>query len=56
MVNLDQVLSAIRWVVTTGGAYFATKGLVTADQVQLIIGALSALASLGWSFWTHKAA
>lgn len=55
MINLDQVLSALRWVVTTGGAYFAAKGVITADQVQLILGAATALASLGFSLFVHKA-
>lgn len=53
MINLDQVLSAARWVVTTLGAYFASKGTITGDQVQLIMGVVAALVSLGWSFWTH---
>jgi len=52
-MNLDQVLSAVRWIVTTAGGYFATKGTISGDQVQLIGGAAAALASLGWSFFTH---
>ena len=52
-VNLDQILSAARWMVTTAGAYFASKGTVTGDQVQLIGGAVAALISLAWSFYTH---
>jgi hypothetical protein len=53
MPNLDQVLSAARWVVTTVGAYFASKGTITGDQVQLIGGAAAALISLAWSFAVH---
>jgi hypothetical protein len=52
-INLDQVLSAARWVVTTAGAYFASKGTISGDQVQLIGGAAAALISLAWSFFTH---
>jgi hypothetical protein len=52
-VNLDQVLSAARWVITTLGAYFASKGTIDGDQVQLIGGAVAALLSLGWSFFVH---
>ena len=52
-MNLDQVLSAVRWIVTTIGGYFATKGTIGGDQVQLIGGAAAALASLGWSFFVH---
>ena len=54
-MNLDQVLSAVRWIVTTVGGYFATKGSISGDQVQLISGAAAAFASLGWSFYTHAA-
>ncbi len=54
-INLDQILSAARWTVTTVGAYFASKGTITGDQVQLIGGAVAALISLAWSFYTHAA-
>jgi hypothetical protein len=53
MINLDQILSAARWLVTTIGTYFASKGTITGDQVQLIGGAVAALISLGWSFYAH---
>jgi hypothetical protein len=52
-INLDQVLSAARWIVTSAGAYFASKGTITGDQVQLIGGAVAALVSLAWSFVSH---
>ena len=52
-MNLDQALSAARWTVTTVGAYFASKGTITGDQVQLIGGAIAALISLAWSFYAH---
>ena len=45
-INLDQILSAARWLVTSAGAYFASKGTVSGDQVQLIGGAVAALISL----------
>jgi hypothetical protein len=53
MLNLDQILSAARWIVTTVGTYYATKGVITEDQVQLIGGAVAALIALGWSFYVH---
>ncbi len=53
MLNLDQILSAARWIVTTVGTYYATKGVITEDQVQLIGGAVAALISLAWSFYVH---
>ena len=52
-INLDQVLSAARWVVTSAGAYFASKGTISGDQVQLIGGAVAAVLSLAWSFFAH---
>ncbi len=53
MPNLDQVLSAARWVVTAIGAYFVSQGTIDGDQVQLIGGAVAALISLAWSFFVH---
>jgi hypothetical protein len=53
MFNLDQFLSAARWIVTSVGAYFATKGVISEDQVQLIGGAVAAVISLAWSFYVH---
>jgi hypothetical protein len=53
MLNLDQILSAARWIVTTLGTYYATKGVVSEDQVQLIGGAVAAVISLAWSFYVH---
>lgn len=52
-MNQDQVLSAIRWVVTTAGAYFVSRGAITGDQLELILGALGALVPLIWSFVAH---
>jgi hypothetical protein len=52
-INLDQILSAARWMVTALGTYFATKGVISTDQVQLIGGAVAAVLSLGWSFYVH---
>jgi hypothetical protein len=40
-------------MVTTAGAYFASKGTISGDQVQLIGGAAAALISLAWSFFVH---
>lgn len=56
MLNLDQILSAARWIVTTVGTYYATKGVISEDQVQLIGGAVAALISLAWSFYVHASA
>ena len=55
-INLDQVLSTARWIVTSAGAYFASKGTITGDQVQLIGGAAAAVLSLAWSFFAHAGA
>lgn len=54
-MNQDQVLSIVRWVISTGSGYFVGKGLLTADQVTMIGAAAAALVPLAWSFFiVHK--
>lgn len=53
-VNLDQVLSAARWIISTGSGYLVGKGVITADQVELLTGAVTAVIPLVWSFFVHK--
>lgn len=55
-MNMDQVLSAVRWVITSGGGYAVGRGWITADQVTLIAGIGAAVVPLVWSFFVHKKA
>ena len=51
--NQAQVLSALRWVVTVGGGFATTKGYLSSDQVTLILGVISTLVPLIFSFTVH---
>ncbi len=52
-ITQDQVLSAVRWVIATGGGYAAGKGWITSDQVVLISGVGIAIVPLVWSIFAH---
>jgi hypothetical protein len=45
----EQVLAAVRWLITVGGAWAVGKGYISNDQVTLILGAAAALVPLIWS-------
>ncbi len=60
MLNNDQIMSAVRWVLTTVGTYLVAKGtLSSADSasaqadVLVVVGALLPLIALVWSFFKH---
>ena len=53
MLNMDQALSAVRWIVATGGGYAVGRGWITTDQITLIGGAAAALVPLVWSSFAH---
>jgi hypothetical protein len=53
-MNQAQLLSAIRWIMTTGGAYLASKGYVSNETVQAIGGAALAAIPFVWSMFVHK--
>lgn len=54
MVNQKQVLSVVRWVVTSAGGYAVGRGWIAADHVDLILGAVVAAVPLVWSMIVHK--
>jgi hypothetical protein len=51
----DLVFSFVRQLLTFGGAYAVSKGLVDGGTAETAIGALATLLSVGWSVVTHKA-
>ncbi len=53
MINRDQVLSGVRWLLTTLGSYAAGAGYLTADQATMIVGIGVSLVPLVWSFVVH---
>jgi hypothetical protein len=46
----EQVLAAVRWLITVGGAWAAGKGWITNEQVTLMLGVAAALVPLIWTF------
>ena len=54
-VTQDQILGAVRWIVSTSGGYAVGRGWIDSDQVTLIAGVTVAAVPLIWSFWSHRA-
>ncbi len=52
-MKIEFVTSLIRHILTFGGGYLTTNGLATADDVTSIIGGVTALVGLIWS-WVAK--
>lgn len=50
----DQLNSFIRWIVTAFCGWLVSKGYLNDSLIEGIIGVALALASLGWSIWSHS--
>jgi hypothetical protein len=55
-MNVEQVKSAIRWVIATLGPFLIAHGYTTDGTLQLIGGVLISLAPLIWGMVTHTEA
>jgi hypothetical protein len=55
-LSQDQLYSFVRWIVTGLCGWLLTKGWIQDEWVPGIIGVALAVASLGWSMWTHTPA
>jgi hypothetical protein len=55
-LSQDQLYSFVRWVITGLCGWLLTKGWINDVWVEGIIGVALAIASLGWSMWTHTPA
>jgi hypothetical protein len=57
MINLtqDQILSAVRWLVTGLCGAAVTKGMMDASYVEPVVAFFLAAATLGWSLYIHNA-
>jgi len=53
-INQDQVLSAVRWIASTGGAWLVSKGYATNEMVTLGTGAILAIVPFIWSMVVHS--
>lgn len=49
-------LGLLRHVLTMGGGYVAAQGGLSPVEVETAVGAIMALAGIGWSLWKNKAA
>jgi uncharacterized membrane protein YebE (DUF533 family) len=48
------VASLIRHGLSAAGGFLIAKGVVTLDQVNEVVGAIIALAGVGWSVFKNK--
>ena len=53
-MNTDQIGGIIRAIVAAIGGYFVGKGLVDANTVATVGGAVATIAIALWSYWTNK--
>lgn len=49
------ILGVVRHVLSGIGAILAAKGYVGADEAEVAVGAVMALAAVGWSAWSKRA-
>ena len=55
-MNQETVMGIIRHVLTFGGGFLVTKGVVGEADLQIGIGAIISLIGLAWSVWAKRAA
>jgi hypothetical protein len=54
-ITQDQVLGAVRWLVTGLCGAAVTKGMMDGSMVEPIVAFFGAAATLGWSLYIHNA-
>ncbi len=52
----ESIKSLIRHVLSAAGGYLVAKGIVSADQLPEVVGAVITLAAAGWGFFSKKKA
>jgi hypothetical protein len=52
-VNVEQVKSAVRWIIATFGPFLIAHGYMSDSTLTLISGAIISLIPLAWSMLTH---
>lgn len=53
-MNSDQIFSLVRQILTFGGGFLVTKGLIDSGTMATAVGAIVTLGSIAWSVATHK--
>lgn len=50
------VATVARWILTLLGGWLASKGVASADEVEMVIGAVAGLAAIAWSIYEKRQA
>jgi hypothetical protein len=50
----DSIKSLVRHILSAAGGYLVAKGLVSADQLPEIVGAVLTLIAAGWGIMSKK--
>lgn len=53
-MNWEMVSGVVRHILTFGGGFLVTKGLVDEATVQAAVGAIITLGGVVWSLWQKK--
>lgn len=53
-MNVEMITGLLRHVLTFGGGYLVTKGVVDEGTLELGIGAIVTLVGIGWSAFAKK--
>jgi len=56
MMTQEQVGGIVRAVVAAAGGYFVGQGLIDAQTMMTIGGAVTTIAVAGWSIWSKRKA
>lgn len=52
----DSIKSLVRHILSAAGGFLVAKGLVSADQLPEVVGAVITLAAAAWGVWSKKKA
>lgn len=50
----DAVLSVVRHVLTVGGTYLASVGIVDGGSIETTVGAVVTLIAFAWGIWDKR--
>ena len=53
-VNQDQVLSVLRSLLTVGGTWLVSHGVMTDTDWTTVAGAILAVAPIAWGWYAHS--
>jgi hypothetical protein len=53
-MNTDMFSGILRHVLTIAAGGLVSKGVINANDAQMAVGAVVALAGIGWSVWSKR--